>query len=480
MRKLGILIESNNGSSPNALLQALADQLTSDVEIIVFNDTSDSETDAIAAQQQNGSIRVVNRDRSSISTSQNTDTDFCDSEYIWFVNPTITVVDNVVAQLLELIKRQPSDCYTLGFQQEEQRQDKNISSTTIRYDTKECISNSCNQVFTDAVLLESSNKVFSHAAIARSSASHFPGHTSMSNAIFTLQILAYANNLCISDAIFYYSTDRHSTSVSQTAQQDYLHECVQLIDEFNRFCTRTGVKAPDLHSSLVKFFYEHFYQSIYNALPKQKTYQLFKRNAKTHITEYEAILQGIGVFRGELPSPFKAYISLRWKTCRTNAKATLHEIRINPGLLPKLLVFILRFGMWTERIPYRLIALPFKLMDRIIDLLYCKLLLNCDIPSALSLGRNVIFYHPYGIFINAEAVIGSNFICRGQVTIGNKGEGELGAGCPMIGDHVEVGVGAKIIGPISIGDHCAIGANAVVTKSFPPHRTLVGIPARAL
>lgn len=343
MRKLGILIESNNGSSPNTLLQALADRLTSDVEIIGFNDTSDSETTAITEQQQNGWIRVMNRDRSSISTSQNTDTYFCDLEYIWFVNPTITVVDNVVAQLLELIERQPSDCYTLGFQQGKPRQAKNISSTTIRHDTKECTSNSCDQIFTDAALLESSNKVFSHAAIARSGASHFPGHTSMANATFTL-----------------------------------------------------------------------------------------------------------------------------------------HEIRISPGLLPKPLVLILRFGKWTERIPYRLIALPFKLMDRIIDLLYCKLLLNCDIPSALSLGRNVIFYHPYGIFINAEAVIGSNFICRGQVTIGNKGEGELGAGCPMIGDHVEVGVGAKIIGPISIGDHCAIGANAVVTKSFPPHRTLVGIPARAL
>lgn len=480
MRKLGILIESNNGSSHNALLQALADQLTSDVEIVVFNDTSDSETNAIAAQQQNGSIRVVNRDRSSISTSQNTDTDFCDSEYIWFVNPTITVVDNVVAQLLELIERQPSDCYMLGFRHGGQGQSKNSLSTTIRYDTKECISNSCDQIFTDAVLFESSNKVFSHAAITRSDASHFPGHTSMANAIFTLQVLANADNLCVSDAIFYYSIDQHSTSVSQTGQQDSLHEWVRLIDGLNRFCTHAGVKIPRLRSSLAEYFYEYFYQSIYDALPKQKTYRLFKRNAKAHITEYEAILQGIAVSRGELSSPFKAYASLRWKTCRTNTKSTLHEIRINPGLLPKLLVFILRFGMWTERIPYHLIALPFKLVHRIIDLLYCKLLLNCDIPASLSLGRNVVFYHPYGIIINAEAVIGSCFVCRGQVTIGNKGEGESNAGCPTIGDHVEVGVGAKIIGPISIGDHCAIGANAVVTKSFPPHSTLVGIPARAL
>lgn len=339
MRKPGILIESNNVSSPNILLQALADRLTSDVEIIGFNDTSDSETTAITEQQQNGWIRVMNRDRSSISTSQNTDTYFCDLEYIWFVNPTITVVDNVVAQLLELIERQPSDCYTLGFQQGKPRQAKNISSTTIRHDTKECTSNSCDQIFTDAALLESSNKVFSYAAIARSGASHFPGHTSMANATFTL-----------------------------------------------------------------------------------------------------------------------------------------HEIRISPGLLPKPLVLILRFGKWTERIPYRLIALPFKLVHRIIDLLYCKLLLNCDIPAALFLGRNVIFYHPYGISASAELVIVSDFIYRYQVTIGSKGKGKLTASCPTMRDPVEARVGAKIFGPIGIDTYYAIAQMPGTPRHYPT-RSLVGVPS---
>lgn len=479
MKKLGILIDANNDSSPNALLQALAKQLTNEVEIIVFGDVSDNKISTVV-EQHNGSIQIVGCDCNSTGMPRDTSTGFCDSEYIWLVNPSITVADNAVAQLLELIEQHPSDCCILGFQQKAQKKVSNAAHATVCYCTKEDISNSFDHIFTDAILLESSNKVFSRAAIDKSGAPRCSGHTGMANAAFALQVLAYADTLCVSDAIFYCDADRHSANGSQTEQQDSLRDCVRLIDELNRFCAHADMKTPDLQSSLTRIFYKYFYRSIYNALPGQKTYRLFKRNAKAHITEYEAILQGTSAPRGNLPSPFKAYVSLRWKTCRTNAKATLHEIRINPGLLPKLLVFILRFGMWTERIPYRLVALPFKLVYRIIDLLYCKLLLNCDISSALSLGRNVVFYHPYGIFINAAAVIGSNFICRGQVTIGNKGEGELSEGCPTIGDHVEVGVGAKIIGPITISDHCAIGANAVVTKSFPPRSTLVGIPARAL
>jgi serine O-acetyltransferase len=51
---------------------------------------------------------------------------------------------------------------------------------------------------------------------------------------------------------------------------------------------------------------------------------------------------------------------------------------------------------------------------------------------------------------------------------------------PRLGGHVDVGAGAKLIGPITIGDHARIGANAVVTRDVPAGATAVGIPARIL
>lgn len=51
---------------------------------------------------------------------------------------------------------------------------------------------------------------------------------------------------------------------------------------------------------------------------------------------------------------------------------------------------------------------------------------------------------------------------------------------PIIGNNVTLGAGTKVIGPITIGDNCSIGANSVVTHSFPANRILVGVPAKAL
>lgn len=157
----------------------------------------------------------------------------------------------------------------------------------------------------------------------------------------------------------------------------------------------------------------------------------------------------------------------------------LNEIRENPGLIPKMLVAVIRFGMWAQRISFRPLSVLMKIPYRLVDLLFCKLLLNCDISCEAQIGDGLKIYHPYGIFINSGVRIGRRFSCRGQVTIGNKG-GLDENGCPDIGDDVNVGVGAKLIGPITVGDRCTIGANAVVTHSFPADSTLVGIPARKL
>lgn len=152
----------------------------------------------------------------------------------------------------------------------------------------------------------------------------------------------------------------------------------------------------------------------------------------------------------------------------------------NPGVLPKVLVATIRFGMWTEHIRPRILGLPFRLLHRLVELLFCKLLLNCDISAKAEIGQGLTIYHPYGIFVNSDAKIGRDFTCRAYTTIGNKGTYDERDGCPTIGDGVNVGVGAKIIGPITVGSNCSIGANAVVTHSFADGNILVGIPAKAI
>ena len=81
--------------------------------------------------------------------------------------------------------------------------------------------------------------------------------------------------------------------------------------------------------------------------------------------------------------------------------------------------------------------------------------------------------HPNGIVIHPGAEIGPNCLFFQQVTVG-----ATESGVPRVGGHVDVGAGARLIGPIVIGDHAKIGANAVVTINVPAGATAVGIPAR--
>lgn len=91
--------------------------------------------------------------------------------------------------------------------------------------------------------------------------------------------------------------------------------------------------------------------------------------------------------------------------------------------------------------------------------------------------QGLVIYHPGGIVINPDAKIGKNCKLHGSNCIGNKGYENA---APVIGDNVELGVGACVIGNIKLGDNIFVGANSVVTHSFPEKSVLVGTPARLL
>lgn len=114
---------------------------------------------------------------------------------------------------------------------------------------------------------------------------------------------------------------------------------------------------------------------------------------------------------------------------------------------------------------------------KLLNSLFIIGLFNTEIKASDSISNNIILYHPYGIVINPLSVIEDNVIIRQQVTIGNKGMEDTN-GCPKIEKNVEIGAGAKIIGNITIGHDSVIGANAVVTKSFPPYSIIVGVPGK--
>ncbi len=105
------------------------------------------------------------------------------------------------------------------------------------------------------------------------------------------------------------------------------------------------------------------------------------------------------------------------------------------------------------------------------------MLTGIEIHPAARIGRRMVIDHGDGVVIGETAEIGDDVLMYHQVTLGGT---SLAGGKrhPTIGDKVILGAGAKILGPIVVGEGARVGANAVVLSDVPPGQTVVGIPAR--
>jgi len=99
---------------------------------------------------------------------------------------------------------------------------------------------------------------------------------------------------------------------------------------------------------------------------------------------------------------------------------------------------------------------------------------SCVIGRGADFGPGFVIVHSHGVVINGKVRGGSNVHLEHEVTLGDSGVGE----CPVLGSDIYIGAGAKVIGPVAIGDGARVGANAVVVRDVDADTTVVGIPAR--
>jgi serine O-acetyltransferase len=137
-------------------------------------------------------------------------------------------------------------------------------------------------------------------------------------------------------------------------------------------------------------------------------------------------------------------------------------------------IWVYRFGRRLDRHPMRASR---KLLLPIYWFLFriTETLTGISLPKSCIIGKGLRIWHFGGIFINGDAVIGENCTLRQGVTIGNRHEG---GPSPVIGDNVEFGAYAQVLGGVHIGSRCRIGAMTVVLTDMPPGSVVVGQPAR--
>ena len=136
---------------------------------------------------------------------------------------------------------------------------------------------------------------------------------------------------------------------------------------------------------------------------------------------------------------------------------------------------VYRFGRWRYGVRPPWLRRPLSFVYKLLKLL-SQILTGIDLPCEVTVGRRLLIEHFGGIIISGDTVLGDDVVIRNGVTIGLKRTGERGA--PVIGNRVDIGAGAKILGAVRIGDDVVIGANAVVITDVPPNSLAVGVPAR--
>jgi serine O-acetyltransferase len=138
---------------------------------------------------------------------------------------------------------------------------------------------------------------------------------------------------------------------------------------------------------------------------------------------------------------------------------------------------VYRFGRWRYGIRSRAIRAPFSFLYRVAKFI-AEMLLGIELPCETVIGRRLVIEHVGGIVISGDAVFGDDCVLRNGVTVGLRHRHHRGS--PVIGHRCDIGAGAKLLGPIRIGDDVSIGANAVVLCDVPDGCSAVGIPARIL
>lgn len=150
------------------------------------------------------------------------------------------------------------------------------------------------------------------------------------------------------------------------------------------------------------------------------------------------------------------------------ARSTLEIVLAYPGF------HVIRFHRLAHRFYQQQHYLPARLVSHV-----GRFLTGIEIHPGATIGERVFIDHGMGVVIGETAIVGDDCTLYQGVTLGGTGK-ERGKRHPTLEANVTVGVGAKILGDVVIGEGARIGGGAVVLRDIPAHTTAVGIPARAV
>ncbi len=202
-----------------------------------------------------------------------------------------------------------------------------------------------------------------------------------------------------------------------------------------------------------------FLCEILDATPLRRYVELFEAGASADAAALEECLaEGYDAFRSD---------ASRWQWSTDSPGAVFERLRLTPNLQ----------ASYFYRVSHALFVRQVAVVPDVVAML-SRVLTGTEIYYSARIGPGLKVIHGLGTVIGAQCVIGSHFTTYQGVTVGDKLGRDTGRR-PVIGDYVIVSAGAQILGPLSVGSHSVVGANAVVLDSLPDRCIAAGVPARA-
>jgi serine O-acetyltransferase len=160
-----------------------------------------------------------------------------------------------------------------------------------------------------------------------------------------------------------------------------------------------------------------------------------------------------------------------------NIREDLASYKGNWGAQGFWVMVVYRFGRWRYGIKNNWLRKPFSLLYKVL-FKFVQIITGVELPCEVMLGRNFVIDHFGGIVISGYAKFGDDCRIRNGVVVGLAKNDDPCA--PVIGNNVDIGAGAKVLGHIVIGDNVVIGANSVVVKDVEAGKVVAGIPAKVI
>jgi serine O-acetyltransferase len=146
------------------------------------------------------------------------------------------------------------------------------------------------------------------------------------------------------------------------------------------------------------------------------------------------------------------------------AKSWIEVVLCYPGL----------HAVWGHRLSHWMWRQKLHLVARLSSQFF-RWITGIEIHPGAQIGHRLLIDHGLGVVIGETSVVGDDVTIYQGVTLGGTGK-ERGKRHPTVGNHVSIGSGAKLLGNITIGDNCRVGAGSVVLRDVPENSTIVGVP----